>query len=58
MARRSSRKKNKASHNKRSDILHKFLNKMSGQTWGQKSQTDYNLEQREYKDWMIQPPSL
>jgi hypothetical protein len=28
----------------KNDILHKFLNKMSGQTWGQKSQTTYNLE--------------
>jgi hypothetical protein len=29
---------------KRSDILHRFLNKTSGQTWSQKSQTNYNLE--------------
>jgi len=29
---------NKASHNKRSNILHKFLNKMSSQSWGLKSQ--------------------
>ena len=39
---------NKASHNKRSDILHNFLNKTSGQTWGQRSQTDYNLGPGEY----------
>jgi len=26
-----------------------FLNKAIGQTWGQKSQTNYNLERREYK---------
>ena len=25
-----------------------FLNKTSGQTWGQKSQTNYNLEWRKY----------
>ena len=39
---------NKASHNKRSDILHKFLNKTSGQTLGQKCQTIYNLT-----SWML-----
>ena len=38
----------KASHNERSNILHKFLNKTSGQIWGWKSQTTYNLERREY----------
>ena len=38
----------KSSHNKRSDILQKFFNKMSGQIYGQKVQTIYNLEQREY----------
>ena len=38
----------KVSHNKRSDILHKFLNKTSGQIWGKKSQMTYNLKQREY----------
>ena len=38
----------KSSHNKRSDILQKFFNKMSGQIYGQKIQTIYNLEQREY----------
>jgi len=30
---------NKSSHAKRNDILYKFLNKMNGQTWCQKSQT-------------------
>ena len=39
----------KASHNKISDILHKFLNKMTGQTCSKKSQTIYNLKRREYK---------
>jgi len=29
---------NKVSHNKKSNILHKFLNKMSSQSWGLKSQ--------------------
>ena len=38
----------KVIHNKRNDILHKFLNKMSGQTWSNKNQTTYNLEWREY----------
>jgi hypothetical protein len=33
----------KPSHDKRSDILHKFLNKTSGQTWCEKSQTSYHL---------------
>ena len=34
----------KASHNKWSDNLYNFLNKMSGQTCGKKSWTNYNLE--------------
>ena len=32
---------------KRSDILHKFLNKISGQILSRKSQMNYNLEGRE-----------
>ena len=39
----------KATHNKRSDTLHKFLNKMSGQIWDEKSQTTYNLKRKEYR---------
>ena len=44
--------------NKSSQKLFKFdyiciyiLNKMSGQIWDQKSQTNYNLERREYLAW-------
>ena len=39
----------KASYNKKSNILHKFLNKTSCQTWTQKSQMNYDLKRREYK---------
>ena len=42
---------NKENHNKRSDILHKFLNKTSGQTSDNKVKQPikmtYNLERRE-----------
>ena len=42
---------NKENHNKRSDILHKFLNKTSDQTSDKKIKqpikTTYNLERRE-----------
>jgi len=34
---------------KKSEILHKFLNKTNGQIWCQKSQTSYNLIWIEYK---------
>jgi len=37
----------KISYNKKSNILHKFLNKTSCQIWCWKSQMAYNLERRE-----------
>lgn len=44
---------NKVSHTKKYDSLHKILNKTNGQTWSQKSQTNYIMKRMDTRPLSI-----